>query len=378
MDWVEKEKKFIVQTYTRQPVVVERGDGCYVYDVKGRRYLDLVAGIATAGIGHSNRYLVERLKEQLEKLIHVSNLYYTIPQIELAEKLSGIARMDKFFFCNSGTEAVEAALKFARKATQRKKFVSFTGDFHGRTMGALSVTHKEKFRMPFVPLVEPVVFAEYNNIEDLERKVDDETAAVIVELIQGEAGVYPADKEFIKAIFELRDKHGFLVIVDEVQTGFGRTGRWFAKDHYGVQPDIVTMAKAMGSGIPIGCCAVTEDVAGKIHAGDHGSTFGGNPIACTAALATIELIEKEKLVENSERMGRYFAERLKEHFENVKGLGLMIGFDVDNATSFVRRCLENGLIVNNTSENRIRLVPPLIISKKEIDEAMEIMLQMLQ
>lgn len=375
MDWVEKEKRFIVQTYTRQPVVIERGEGCYVYDIEGRRYLDLVAGIATAGIGHSNRHLIERLKEQLEKLIHVSNLYYTIPQIELAEKLSGIARMDKFFFCNSGTEAVEAALKFARKSTRRKKFVSFTGDFHGRTMGALSVTHKEKFRRPFLPLIEPVEFAEFNNIEDLERKVDDETAAVVIELIQGEAGVYPADKEFIKAIFELRDKHGFLVIVDEVQTGFGRTGRWFAKDHYGVQPDIMTMAKAMGSGIPIGCCAVSEYVAEKIDSGDHGSTFGGNPVACTAALATIAFIEKEKLVENSDRMGRYFAKRLKEHFENVNGVGLMIGFDVDNATSFVRRCLENGLIVNNTSESRIRLVPPLIISKKEIDEAMEIMLQ---
>ncbi len=252
MDWMEREKKHILQTYTRQEVVIERGKGCYVYDINGKKYLDLVAGIATVSIGHCNRYLVDKLKEQLEKLIHVSNLYYTTPQIKLAEKLSEITGMDRFFFCNSGTEAVEAALKFARRATGRKKFVSFTGDFHGRTMGALSVTHKEKFREPFEPLIGPVEFAEFNNPESLERCVDGETAAVIVELVQGEAGVHPAEKDFVKAIEELREKHGFLLIVDEVQTGFGRTGKWFAKEHYGIEPDMMTMAKAMGSGIPIG------------------------------------------------------------------------------------------------------------------------------
>ncbi len=373
MDWMERERKFILQTYTRQEVVIERGEGCYVYDVNGKKYLDLVAGIATVSIGHCNPQLVERLKKQLEKLIHVSNLYYTIPQIELAEKLHEITGMDKFFFCNSGTEAVEAALKFARKATERKKFISFTGDFHGRTMGSLSVTHKEKFRKPFEPLISPVEFAKFNNAEDLEKKVDDETAAVIIELIQGEAGVYPAKKEFVEVLDELREKHEFLLIVDEVQTGFGRTGRWFAKEIYGLEPDMMTMAKAMGSGVPIGCCALKEDVAEKIQAGDHGSTFGGNPIACTAALATVDVIEKEKLVENSARVGEYFTERLREHFENVAGVGLMIGFDVNNAPEFVRKCLENGLLVNNTSENRIRLVPPLIITEREVDEAMEIM-----
>jgi len=373
MDWIKGEKKFILQTYSRQPVVIEKGEGCYVYDTEGRKYLDLVAGIATVSIGHSNRYLVERVREQLEKLIHISNLYYTIPQIELAEKLSQITGMDKFFFCNSGTEAVEAALKFARKATGKKKFVSFTGDFHGRTMGALSVTYKEKFRKPFMPLVEPVEFAEFNNIDDIDKKVDEETAAVIIEFIQGEAGVYPADAEFIKSILELREKYGFLLIADEVQTGFGRTGKWFAKDHYSVKPDIMTMAKAMGSGIPIGCCAVNEEVSEKIEAGDHGSTFGGNPVACTAALATIDVIERENLVENSARVGEYFTKRLREYFENVIGVGLMIGFDVSDAVEFVKKCLENGLLVNNTSDKRIRLVPPLIITEKEVDEAIEIM-----
>ncbi|WP_456328728.1 aspartate aminotransferase family protein [Archaeoglobus sp.] len=373
MDWMERERKFILQTYTRQKVVIERGEGCYVYDVDGKKYLDLVAGIATVSIGHCNPKLIERLKNQLEKLIHASNLYYTTPQIELAEKLHEITGMDKFFFCNSGTEAVEAALKFARRATGRKKFVSFTDDFHGRTMGALSVTHKEKFRKPFEPLISPVEFVEFNNIEDLEKRVDGETAAVIIELIHGEAGVYPAEREFVKALDELREKHGFLLIVDEVQTGFGRTGKWFAKEIYGLEPDMMSMAKAMGSGVPIGCCALKEDVAEKIQAGDHGSTFGGNPLACTAALATIDVIEKEKLVENSVRVGDYFAKRLREYFENVVGVGLMIGFDVSDAVGFVRKCLENGLLVNNTSENRIRLVPPLIITEKEVDEAIEIM-----
>ncbi len=373
LDWMERERKFIVQTYTRQKVVIERGEGCYVYDVNGKKYLDLVAGIATASIGHCNPQLVERLKKQIEKLIHVSNLYYTIPQIELAEKLHEITGMDKFFFCNSGTEAVEAALKFARRITGRKKFVSFTGDFHGRTMGALSVTYKEKFRKPFEPLISPVEFAEFNSVEDLERKVDSETAAVIVELIQGEAGVYPAKKEFVEALEEMRDKNGFLLIVDEVQTGFGRTGKWFAKEIYEVEPDMMTMAKAMGSGVPIGCCALREDIAEKIQPGDHGSTFGGNPLACTAALATIDVIEREKLVENSARVGEYFTKRLREHFENVTGAGLMIGFDVSDALEFVKKCLESGLIVNNTSERRIRILPPLIITRKEVDEAIEIM-----
>ena len=371
MDWIEREKKFVLQTYTRQPVIIERGSGCYVFDINGKRYLDLVAGIATVSVGHANEYIIKRISKQLEKLIHISNLYYIPPQIELAEKLSQVTGFDKFFFCNSGTESVEAALKFARKITGRKKFISFTNDFHGRTMGALSVTYKEKFRKPFEPLITPVEFAEFNNIQDLERKVDENTAAVILEFVQGEAGVYPASKEFIKSLFELKEKYNFLIIADEVQTGFGRTGKWFAKEHYGVEPDMMTMAKAMGSGIPIGCCALQEEIAGKIERGDHGSTFGGNPIACVAALATIEYIQRENLVENSQKMGEYFMKRLEHYFDDVRGMGLMIGFTVKDAPEFVRRCLERGLLVNNTSETTVRLLPPLTITKEEIDYAIE-------
>ncbi len=375
MNWIERESKALIQFYRRQNVVFVKGEGCWLYDENGKKYLDLVAGIAAISIGHSHPQFIRKVSEQLQKLVHVSNLYYTIPQIQLAEKLSEISGLDRFFFCNSGAEAVEAALKVARKATSRKKFIAFTGSFHGRTMGALSVTYKEKFRKPFEPLIQPVEFAEFNNIHDLEKKVDENTAAVILEPVQGEAGVYPADKEFIKELFRLRDEYGFLIIFDEVQTGFGRTGEWFGKDHFGVKPDIMAMAKAMGSGFPIGGIGVTEEVASKLESSEHASTFGGNPLACTASLATIEVIESEKLVENSKKMGEYFRKRLEglDNVSSVRGLGLMIGINVENAPEIVSKALQKGLVINNTSENSLRFVPPLIINKEEIDYAIEIL-----
>ncbi len=373
MDWFERESKVLIPFYRRQKVVFVKGEGCWLYDVNGKKYLDLVAGIATVSIGHCHPTFISKIKEQLQKLIHVSNLYYTIPQIELAEKLREITGLDKFFFCNSGAEAVEASLKIARKVTGRKKLVAFTGSFHGRTMGALSVTWKEKFRKPFEPLIQPVEFARFNDVHDLEKKVDDDTACVILEPIQGEAGVHPASKEFIKAVFDERDEHGFIVIFDEVQTGFGRTGKWFAKEHFGVQPDVMTMAKAMGSGFPIGGVGVREEIAEKLEPTEHASTFGGNPLACTASLATIEIIEKEKLVENSEKMGEYFRRRLEEIGLRTRGFGLMIGVEVKNAFDLVSKALERGLVVNATSEDTLRLVPPLIINRDEIDFAIEIL-----
>lgn len=375
MNWIERESKVLIQFYRRQNVVFVKGEGCWLYDENGNKYLDLVAGIAAVSIGHSHPQFIRKVSEQLQKLVHVSNLYYTIPQIQLAEKLREISGLDKFFFCNSGAEAVEAALKVARKATGRKKFVAFTGSFHGRTMGALSVTYKEKFRKPFEPLIQPVEFAEFNNIHDVEKKVDENTAAVILEPVQGEAGVHPANKEFIKELFRLRDEYGFLIIFDEVQTGFGRTGEWFGKDHFGVKPDIMAMAKAMGSGFPIGGIGVTEDVASKLESSEHASTFGGNPLACAASLATIEIIENEKLVENSKKMGEYFRKRLEElgNVSSVRGPGLMIGADVGNAPEIVSKALQKGLVINNTSERSLRFVPPLILNKEEIDYAIEIL-----
>jgi len=375
MNWFEFEKKYLIPFYKRQKVVFVRGEGCWLYDENGKKYLDLVAGIATVSIGHSHPHFVQRVCEQLKKLTHVSNLFYTIPQIELAKKLSEITGLDKFFFCNSGTEAVECALKIARKVTGRKKFVALTGSFHGRTMGSLSITWKEKFRKPFEPLIQPVEFVKFNDISDLEKKVDDDTACVVLELVQGEAGVHPLSKDFIKAVFDERDEHHFLIIFDEVQTGFGRTGKWFAKDHYGVKPDVMAMAKAMGSGFPIGGVGVTNDVAEKLEATEHASTFGGNPLACVASLATIEVIERERLVENAEKVGKYFRERLSEISDDVRGLGLMIGARVERAFEIVEKALSRGLVVNATSEDNLRFVPPLVIGKEEVDYAMEILIE---
>jgi len=373
MDWFQRESNALIQFYSRKKVVFTRGEGCWLYDAEGKKYLDMVAGIATVAIGHSNPVFIKRVEEQLRTLVHVSNLYYTVPQIELAEKLKEITGMDKFFFCNSGTEAVEGALKFARKVTGKKRFLAFTGSFHGRTMGALSVTWKEKFRKPFEPLLDSE-FAEFNN-PDLEKHIKEDTAAVILEPVQGEAGVFPAEKDFLKEIFRLRDKYGFVVIFDEVQTGFGRTGKWFAKDHFGFKPDIMTMAKAMGSGFPIGGIGVTEEVASRLEASEHASTFGGNPLACSASLATIEIIEKENLIQNSEKMGRYLRKRLEEveYVDSTRGLGLMTGAKAEKANEIVEKAIQKGLLINNTSEESLRFVPPLNISREEVDYCIEIL-----
>ena len=376
MNWIEKERETLIQFYRRQEVVFVEGDGCWLYDENGKKYLDLVAGIAVVALGHSNQEFIEKLTKQLNKLVHTSNLFYTIPQIQLAEKLKDITNMDKFFFCNSGAESVEAALKISRKVTGKKKFIAFENSFHGRTFGALSVTYKEKFRKPFEPLLEPVDFVKFNNINDLRSKVDENTAAIILELIQGEAGVREIDKNVLSEIFELKEKFGFLIIFDEVQTGFGRTGKWFAKEHFKFEPDIITMAKAMGNGFPIGGVGVREYVAEKLEAGEHASTFGGNPLACTAAIATIETMEKMNLIENSAKIGEYFKSKLKDvdFVKNVRGKGLMIGVEVTvNAEDVVKNALKNGLIINNTDEKNLRLVPPLILSKEEVDFAIDIL-----
>jgi|Deesub1362B_J571_1020462.scaffolds.fasta_scaffold00232_26 acetylornithine/N-succinyldiaminopimelate aminotransferase len=370
--YIERESEVYIPFFKRLPVLFERGDGCWLFDDKGRKYLDLVAGIACVSVGHSHPYFIEKVAEQLNRLVHVSNLFYTTPQIRLAEKLRNITSLSKFFFCNSGTEAVEGALKIARKVTGRKKFIAMENSFHGRTMGALSVTWKEKFRKPFEPLIHPVSFCRFNDIHDLEEKVDSDTAGIIIEPIQGESGVHEVSQEFVNRVFELKEVYNFVVIFDEIQTGFGRTGKWFAKEHYGKNPDIITTAKAMASGIPIGGIGVTDEVAEMVEVSEHGSTFGGNPLACSASLATIEIIERENLVENSRVMGNYFRDRLKEIGLNPRGRGLMIGFEVDDAVEFVKKCLSSGVVVNNTSERTVRLLPPLTVSKDEVDYAIEV------
>lgn len=369
---IKRESQAIFQTYTRQPVLIARGSGARVWDQDGREYIDFVAGIAVNNVGHCHPRVVEAIKRQCEVLIHTSNLYYTENQVRLAEELKSLSGMDKVFFCNSGTESVEAALKLTRRATGRHEVVAATGSFHGRTLGALGLTYKVNYREPFRPLSE-ATFVPYNDTESLKSAVSRRTAAVILEPVQGEAGVYPASNEYLRAAREICDDSGALLIFDEVQTGFGRTGRWFAKEHSGVMPDIMTLAKAIAGGLPMGAMLSTETISGCFQRGDHASTFGGGPLVCAAALASISAIRDENLVRRSEEMGSYLKRELSRLPVSVRGLGLMVGVDIKgDARSLVDAARERGVLLNSTGEHTLRLVPPLVVTKDEIDRVVNV------
>ncbi len=375
---IQKDAKYVMQNYGRQQLVLESGDGCIVRDIDGREYIDCVAGIAVNNVGHSHPKLVEAIKKQAEKLIHVSNLYYTAPQAELAEKLVKITDMSRVFFCNSGTEAVEAAMKLARVKTGKTEFVAVEHAFHGRTMGALSITYKEIYRNPFKPLVQEEKFVTSNDAEAVANAITDRTAAVIIEPIQGEGGINILSDAYLREVRRICDETGTLLIFDEVQTGFGRTGKWFCKEHSGVQPDIMTMAKAMGGGFPMGAIAAREGIA--FERGQHAATFGGNPLACAAALASIYIIEEEGLLRHATEMGDYFMSRLKkislEGVVDVRGRGLMIGVELDRkCADIVDFALQNGVLLNCTSEKVLRIAPPLIITKEQIDAVVAVLEQ---
>ena len=372
---VQKSEKYLFQTYTRQPVAIKKARGAVVIDVNGKEYIDCVAGIAVNNVGHCHPMVVEAIKLQAEQLIHVSNLYYIEKQACLAEQLVKLTGMDRVFFCNSGTEAVEAAIKLARRATGKKQFISAQHGFHGRTTGALSLTYKEKFRKPFEPLL-PVVFVQYNDAEAIRKVINKNTAGVILEPIQGEGGVIVPSDEYLKQVREICDEEDVVLILDEVQTGFGRTGKWFAKQHYGIIPDIMTIAKAMGGGFPIGAMLANEDISGKFQQGDHASTFGGNPLSCAAALANIEVIKKEKLVKRSKELGDYLMSKLKNisNVEEVRGKGLMIGVQFSiNCNDIVNKCRERGILLNCTSERVLRVVPPLTITKQQLNMVVRVL-----
>jgi len=330
-DIVEKFERYIFNTYTRQPIAIRKARGAVVTDVNGKEYIDCVAGIAVNNVGHCHPAVVEAIKKQAEQLIHVSNLYYTEQQALLAEELVKLTGMDRVFFCNSGAEAVEGALKLARKATGKKEFIAAEHAFHGRTRGALSVTHKEKYRKPFEPLA-PAVFVPYNDADAISAALNKDTAGVILEPIQGEGGVVIPSNEYLKEVREICDENQTLLILDEVQTGFGRTGKWFAKEHSGIKGDITTIAKAMGGGFPMGAMLGSEDVAVKFERGDHASTFGGNAISCAAALANIDVIKKEGLVKRSKELGAYLIRKLeglnKDYVKEIRGKGLMVGMEL--------------------------------------------------
>ncbi|MDD4093948.1 MAG: acetylornithine transaminase [Methanothrix sp.] len=377
-DLKERESRAIFQTYGRQDVLLVRGSKARVWDSDGKEYLDFVAGIAVNNVGHCHPAVVEAVQSQVQRLIHTSNLYYTENQVLLAEELKGLTGMDRAYFCNSGAESVEAAIKLVRRATGKSKIVAAERAFHGRTLGALCATYKSVYREPFRPLLE-ATFVPYNDIEALKAATTPDTGAVILEPVQGEAGVYVPDAEYLRAARQICDDRGALLIFDEVQTGFGRTGRWFGKEHSGVMPDIMTLAKAMAGGLPIGAMLAAAPAAEAFVKGDHGSTFAGGPVICAAALATIQVIRDESLVQRSEEMGAYLRNQLmKLEPQDIRGLGLIVGVDLScDCKSLVEKALQKGVLINSTGEHTIRLIPPLVVGKDDIDKVVSVIAESL-
>lgn len=371
------EADHIMQTYKRLDLVLEKGQGCYVYDTDGKRYLDFVGGIATCTIGHSNPAITKAISKQAERLISVSNLYYTEPQILLAQKLSQLSGLKKTFFCHSGADANEAAIKLAKKITGKKEFIAFKNAFHGRTTGSLALTWKPQFKEPFLPLSPTVHFADFNNIDSVRALMSDEVAAVVVEPIQGESGILVPDDDFLQQMRQLCTQHSILMIVDEVQTGLGRTGKFFAYQHADIKPDIVTAAKGLANGLPIGVCLSDYE----LERGEHGSTLGGNNISVAAALATIDYIEQHDLMKNAETVGNYLMDKLQTLqkstplITSVRGKGLMIGIELgkDEAANIVERALELGLLCNAAAPNVVRLLPPLIVTAQQADDCVNLL-----
>ncbi len=373
----------LVHTYNRFPVVLEKGEGVYLYDTDGNRYLDFAAGIAVCGLGYGNEELNSALKQQVDQLIHTSNLYYNTTCGKAAKALKRVTGMDRVFFTNSGTEAIEGALKAARKYAWKKgsgryEFIAMEHSFHGRSIGAVSVTGNEHYRTPFEPMLPGVSFAEFNNLDSVKALVTDKTCAIILEPLQGEGGINMAEKEFMEGIRKLCDEEGILMICDEIQCGMGRTGSMFAWQSYGTKPDIMTMAKAIGSGVPVGAFAMTEDIAEfSLEPGDHGTTYGGNPLACAAVAKTLEIFERENLVSHVKEMGSYLREKLEElkqsgMIEEIRGTGLIQGIRPGKPVGEVSSAaLKEGLLVISARDNILRLVPPLVIEKKHIDEMIE-------
>ncbi|HEY6362387.1 MAG TPA: acetylornithine/succinylornithine family transaminase [Vicinamibacterales bacterium] len=381
-----REARHVLQNYRRQPVAFVRGRGTFLYDVEGREYLDLVSGIGVASLGHAHPGLAAAIAEQASTLLHTSNLYYHPYQAEAAARLAQLSGLPRAFFCNSGTEAVEACLKFARRywhtqgAVERKGFVAIEGGFSGRTMGALSVTHDEHYRAPFTPLVEPVTFVDPHHPEALLQAVTERTAAIIAEPIQGEGGVRPMSPAFAQAINDACRSTGTLYIADEVQTGLGRTGQPFSARALGLTPELISVGKALGSGVPVGAALVSEKVAQAISPGDHGSTYGGNLLATRAAAFFLEQLMDHGLMEHVNTAGAHFERRLRtlalQHplITEVRGTGLMFGLQLrTDATVVIDEARNRGLLVNRTDEKVVRMLPPLTIEVGQLDRAVDIL-----
>lgn len=386
----EMGKRYLMQNYAQLPLVIARGDGVRVWDDEGKCYLDFVGGIAVNAVGHCHPRVVAAIREQSEQLIHCSNLYWFEPPVVLAQQLAALSGLDRVFFCNSGAEANEAAIKLARKyaydhGRENPEIIAFTKSFHGRTLGTLAATGQEKFSRGFTPLPEGFRHIPFNDAAELKKAVGPQTAAVLMEPLQGEGGIYPASQKLMETLAELRREEGILLIFDEVQCGLGRTGKAFAYEHYGVKPDILTLAKALGGGLPIGAAVAREEVAEVFQPGTHGSTFGGNPVACAAARAVLQVLQEEGLVEQAANTGEYMKASLKTLqkkyplIKEVRGIGLLLGMELDRpGQDLVLLCQERGLLINCTAERVIRFLPPLITTRDEVDQALGILDEALQ
>jgi len=379
---IELYSKYVIANYKRLPRVIVKGEGCYLYDAEGNKILDMFPGWAVSGIGHCHPKVVEAIRKQAGELLHIDNTFYSEQQGQLAKLLSERGFGGKCFFCNSGAEANEGALKLARLATAegKYKFITAEGSFHGRTFATVTATAQPKYHEGFLPLLPGFVYVPYNDINALEKAFTDEVCAVMIEPIQGEGGINVATKEYVEAIRQLCDEKGAVMIFDEVQTGMGRTGKWFAYQHYDVEPDIITLAKALGGGVAIGAMMAKEELAAKLVPGKHASTFGGNCIACAAGIAVVEAIEEDNLIENAVEMGEYAKlklEKLGEKYDiikEVRGKGLMIGVQLSSpGAEIVDKCLARGLRINCTNNTVLRFMPAMIVTKEQIDEAINIL-----
>ena len=382
--YIETAEASLLHTYNRYQIVLEKGEGVYLYDTEGKKYLDFAAGIAVCSLGYAHPKYTAALKEQIDSLTHTSNLFYSRAVAEAAEALRRATRMDRVFFTNSGTEAIEGALKAARKyaytsQSGRYEFIAMEHSFHGRSMGAVSVTGNAHYRTPFEPLIGGVKFAEFNNLDSVKELVTDKTCAILLEPVQGEGGIYPAEPEFLFGLRKLCDENGILLIFDEIQCGMGRCGAMFAWQDYGVKPDIMAMAKAIGNGVPVGAFALTEEVAEKSLApGDHGTTYGGNPLVCTAVKTVLDIFEEEQILSHVQEVSAYLEKKLDVLVENSplvkgrRGKGLMQGLVLTNPVGeVIQKAMEKGLIVISAGGNVLRLVPPLVITKAHVDEFLE-------
>lgn len=385
--YIEEAEKDLLHAYNRYQIVLDRGDGVYLYDTDGKKYLDFCAGIAVFALGYGNKEYNDALKSQIDKIIHTSNYYYNVPAVQAARKLKAASGMDRVFFTNSGAEAVEGALKAARKYAYLKdgctdhEIIAMNHSFHGRTFGALSVTGNPKYREPFEPMIGHVKFGELNDFESVEALVTDKTCAVILETVQGEGGLRPASGEFLRRVRKLCREKDILMILDEIQCGMGRTGYLYAWQRYDVKPDLMTTAKALGCGVPVGAFLMTEHVARhSLAAGDHGTTYGGNPLVCAAVEKVLDLFEKGHIIDNVREVGPYLEKRLDELKDRYgfilerRGLGLMQGLVFDRPVrEIIDRALERGLILINAGTQIIRFVPPLVITKENVDEMISIL-----